>query len=140
MAIPIYACTANGGKIVQVDDPSVARDNAALDTSGGVRYVAFLLSARFKGTMRAGYGTLRRLVQRVFLRSSAVVNVTPWRDAQETAQTIGRVLPIDHPSLVVFPLAVLATEFRLKIEISMFDAPIALGSGEIWVLPKVDRS
>lgn len=136
MAIPLYACVAHGGKIVQIDDPSVVRDMAAFDTSGGVRYLAFLLSARFKGAMRSGYGTLRRLVQRVFLRSGAVVNVTPWRDAQETTQTIGRVLPIDHPSLVIFPLSVLATEFQLKIEVSQFDAPIALGSGEIWVIPQ----
>ena len=139
MAIPIYACSAHGGKIVQLDDPSVDRDMADIATAGGVRYVAYLLSARFKGRHRAGYGTLRRLVQRVFLRSGAVVTVTPWRDAQETTQAIGRVLEIDHPSLVIFPLSVLATEFQLKIEVSMFDAPTALGSGEIWVLPKLDR-
>jgi hypothetical protein len=136
MAIPLYACQAHGGKIIQIDDPAVVRDFASIDTSGGVRYFARLLSTRFKGPVRAGYATLRRLVQRVFIRSTAVVVVTPWDDGQETTQTISRVLDLGHPSLVIFPLSRLATEFQLDIKVTTFDQPVGLGSGEIWIVPQ----
>jgi hypothetical protein len=136
MAIPLYACQAHGGKIVQVDDPGVSRDLAALDGAGGLVYRCFVFSARFKGAALAGYGKFRRLVQRVYLRSGCVVTLTPWRDGQETALAVSRVLAIDHPSLVIFPTSVLATEFQVRLEVSVFDAPVALGSGEVWIVPQ----
>ncbi len=135
MAIPLYACQAHGGKIVQLDDPGVTRDFAALNATGGVSYRCFLLSARFKGPQVAGYGKFRRFVQRVYQRSACVLTLASWRDGRETGQVIQRAMKLDTPPLVTFPVSVLATEFQVLLEVSGFDAPVALGSGEIWIVP-----
>ena len=135
MAIPLYACEANGARIFQLYDPLVNRDAADVSGVGGWSYPCFLLTARFKGPQVAGYGKFRRFVQRVYQRSACVVTVVPWRDGRETGQSIQRAIKIDTPPLVTFPLSVLATEFQLRLDVSGFDAPVALGSGEVWIVP-----
>ena len=139
MAIPLFACQAHGGKIFSLDDRFVYRDSAALAGTGGISYVPFLLSARFRGPATSGHGKLRRVVQRVYKQSQCVVAVRAYREGLDTGQVLPRSLTIDVGPLVTFPMDVLGTEFQLLYEVSSFDSEIALGSGEIWVVPRQRR-
>ena len=62
-----------------------------------------------------------------------------FRSTGYTGQVLPRSLTIDVGPLVTFPMDVLGTEFQLLYEVSSFDSEIALGSGEIWVVPRQRR-
>jgi hypothetical protein len=135
MAIPLFGCQAHGGKILSLDDRFVYRDGATLQGTGGVSYVPYFQSTRFRGPADSGHGKLRRIVQRVYKQSQCVVAVRLFRDGLDSGQSIPRALTVDVGPLVTFPTNVFGTEFQVRYEISSFDAEITLGSGEIWVVP-----
>lgn len=133
MAINLWGAQAGGGKIIQLDDQALVKDLAALAGTGGNSYTAFVLSGAFTD---AAYGKLRRLTQSVPHDGAVTVTVTPWRDGQDTGQTMSRPLAIaDNPTVVV-PLSVTGDNFQLYVALSGFDAPASLGAGEIATVPR----
>lgn len=136
MALPCYSAQAHGGKIISLDDPAVVKDLAALNGTGGNAYVGYVLSTMLPDGSPTGYGTLRRVTQRVAHDGAVTVKVTPWRDGQDTGQTITRALAIGDNPTVVAALAATGSVFQVKWELSAFDAPARLGSGEVTI---VDR-
>ena len=139
MAIPLFACQAHGGKIFSMDDRFVYRDSASLAGAGGISYVPYILSARFRGPAASGHGKLRRVVQRVYKESQCVVSVRAYREGLDTGVTLPRALTVDIGPLVTFPMNTFGTEFQILLDASSFDAEIELGSGEIWVVPRQRR-
>jgi hypothetical protein len=136
MAIPVYAAQAHGGKIISVDDPAVVKDLAALDGTGGNSYAGYVLSTYLRGTDPVGYGTFRRLIQRVPHDGAVRVEVTPWRDGQDTGQTITRDLAVGDNPTVVAPASVTGGVFQVKVRLSNFDAPARLGEAEYVVIQR----
>lgn len=136
MAIPLYGCTAHGGKIIALDDEAVVRDLAADDGSGGVAFTPYLVSAPIDGGQAGGYARLRRVVQDVEHDGAVTLSVTPVRDGQETGQTIVRPLDAgDHP-VITLPFAAGATRFQVRVELADFDAAAELGKAELWIVPR----
>ena len=133
MAIPIYGARAEGGTIISLDDQSVVADLAALAGTGGNAYTCRMLSAPFQA---AGYATLRRLIQSVPHDGAVSVAVTPYRDGQETGQTITRALATGDNPTITAPIAATGTNFQVEIALSSFDAPAEVGAGEVTLIPR----
>jgi len=134
MAIPLFAAQAHGGKIISLDDRAVVKDLANLDGTGGNAYAGYVLSTFLPGADPGGYGRFRRLTQRVLHDGAVRVEVTPWRDGQDTGQTITRDLAIADNPTVVAPASVTGSVFQVKVRVSNFDAPARLGTAEYEVL------
>ena len=133
MAISLYAVQASGGKILQLDDQSVVNDVTALDRSGGVAFTASILQAPFAAS---AYAKLRRLIQTVRHEGTATATFTPWRDGSDTGEMITRPLVAGANDTVTVPFNVTGSEFQVAIVVSSFSAPVALGSGELTVIPR----
>lgn len=133
MAIPLYAAQAHGGAILSLDDPAVVKDLAAAAGTGGNSYTPYLLTVPFGSV---GYGTLRRVVQSVPHEGAVTVTVTPWRDGQETAQTISRTLAVGETEIVTAPLQAQGSAFQVAVTLDTFDAPASLGMVEATVLSR----
>lgn len=134
MPIPLFGAQAHGGKIISLDDPAVVKDLANLDGTGGNAYAPYLVSGVVSGDGPGGYGTFRRLIQRVPHDGAVTVKLTPRRDGQDTGQTITRPLAGGDNPTVVAPFSVTGSVFQFKIELSAFDAPASLGSGELTII------
>jgi hypothetical protein len=136
MAIPLFAAQAHGGKLISLDDQAVVKDLANLDGTGGNSYAGYVLSTYLPGADPVGYGTFRRLVQRVTHDGAVRVEVTPWRDGQDTGQTITRDLAVGDNPTVVAPASVTGSVFQAKVRLSNFDAAARLGGAEYVVIPR----
>lgn len=136
MAIEFYAAMAEGGKIVSLDDQSVVKDLAAAAGTGGNAYIGYLVNVLMDPGNVGGYGRFRRLVQRIPHSGAVTVSITPWRDGSDTGQTITRALTASDNPTVVAPSSVTGSVFQSKISLSSFDAPAAIGAGELTVVPK----
>ena len=133
MAINLFGAQAHGGKLIALDDQALVTDLAALAGTGGNTFAAFVLSGRFAS---AGYAKLRRMIQAVAHAGAVTVTITPWRDGQDTGQTITRTLAIGDNENVTAPLSVTGSDFQLMVTLTAFDAPASLGSGDITVVPR----
>ena len=133
MAIPLFGVQAQGGEIWSLDDQSVVMDGAALAGTGGSAYACTMLGVPF---FAGGYARLRRLIQSISHDGAVTVAVTPWRDDQDTGQTITRSLTGDLDESVTVPLAVTGSSFQLAISLTAFDAAAEVGAGEVTAIPR----
>ena len=134
--IPFFLVQAHGGKVLTIDDRSVQTDLAALAGTGGTEFAPTLLSAPVHGQGAGGYAKLRRLVQRVPHDGDVTVEVTPYRDGQESGNAITRTLGPEDSPIVTVPMSETGTEFQWRITLSDFNADCGLGEGELWVVPR----
>lgn len=132
--IPFYAALAGSGKILSFDDPAVVKDDAALNGSGGTAYAPFLVSA--PASLKGGWGTLRRLDQRVAHDGAVTFKARAQRDGNDTGQEITRVIALSDQSQVEAPFFATGSEFAVRLELSAFTAPAALGPATLWVVPR----
>ena len=135
MALPLYAVEAHGGQVITLDDESVVKDQTSLAGSGGTAYVAFVLSTIFD-LLAGGYSTFRRSVQHVHADGAVTVDITPYRDQQESGSSITRVLAVGDNPVVVAPHFESGTNFQVKVALSSFDAAAELGKAEQYVAPR----
>lgn len=132
--IPLYGAMAHGGKIISLDDPSVVKDGAALNGSGGSAYAPYIVPAPIGAG--GGWATLRRADLRVAHDGAVTVTVTPRKDGQDTGNIITRVLSVSDQPEVEVPFFEGGSEFHMTIALSAFTAPAALGPATIWVVPR----
>lgn len=136
MAISIFGAQAEGGQLISLDDQSVVKDLASSAGVGGNTFTCFLLSA-LTGLETVGrFAKLRRMIQRVTHDGAVTVAVTPWRNGEDTGQTITRVLTSLSRPLIVVPLAATGDAFQFRIVVSGFDAAAALGSAEFTLIER----
>ena len=133
MAIPLFGVMAQGGKILSLDDQAVVKDLAALNGTGGSTYVPTMRTVPFGA---AQYNRLRRLVQALPHDGALTVTFTPWRDDQDTGQTITRTLAIGEANTVTVPFAVTGSTFQIELEVTSFGAAAEIGSGEVTLIPR----
>lgn len=136
--IPMYGVEAHGGRIVSLDDEAVVKDLTNSAGVGGNAYVPYIISAPFDGGV-GGWSTLRRAVQHVHADGAVTVDVTPYKDEQETDQTISRDLAIGDNFIVDAPLKVGGTTFAVKVELSDFDAAAELGKADQYFVARRRR-
>src|SRR6266851_9033489 len=129
--IPLYGCIAGSGKIYSLDDPLVVKDIAALDGSGGTAFVPYLISTPFGIQFDLGYNRLRRFQQRIAHSGAVSVKITGVRDGQESGLPVTRALTIADIGVVNAPLGDAGSDFQIKLELSAYDAPAALGNSEV---------
>ncbi len=136
MAIPFYGVEAHGGQVITLDDEAVQKDQASLAGAGGNAYVCFVLSTIFDQGLDGGYSRFRRAVQHVHADGAVTVDLTPYRDQQETGGTIQRVLATGANPVVVAPMSETGTNFQVRASLSSFDAAAELGKAQQYVVPK----
>ena len=135
MPIPFYACRAEGPNIITLDDEAVQTDLAAENGTGGNAYIAFVTSTIFD-VVDGGYSTFRRAVQHVHADGAVTVKITPFRDENETGNTITRTLAIGANPIVTAPIAESGTNFQVKVALSSFSAAAELGKALQYVVPR----
>ena len=136
MAIPLYGVEAHTGQIITLDDEAVVRDQASAAGVGGSTYTPYIVSTLFDNGGAGGSAKLRRMVQHVHAEGGVTVDVTPYRDEQETGNTIQRVLATGDNPVVTAPMNESGTTFQFKVELSGFDAAVELGKASFYVLPR----
>ena len=136
MALPLYAVEANSGQVLTLDDESVVKDQAALNGSGGNAYISFLLSTIFDIGLDGGYSDFRRAVQHVHTAGGVTVDITPYRDQQESGSSIQRVLTTGDNPVVIAPLFETGTNFQVRADLSVFDTAVELGKAQQYVVPR----
>ena len=136
MALPLYGVEAHGGQVITLDDEAVVKDQASSSGSGGSAYIAFVLSTIFDVGLDGGYSRFRRAVQHVHADGAATVDITPYRDQQESGSSIQRVLAIGANPVVTAPLSETGTNFQVKVALSSFDAAAELGKAQQYVVPR----
>ena len=136
MAIPLYGVEAHSGQVLTLDDEAVMKDQASLAGAGGNAYAPFILSTIFDVGLDSGYSTLRRAVQHVHADGDVTVDITPYRDQQESGSSIQRVLAIGENPVVIAPLWESGTNFQVKVALSVFNAAVELGKAQQYVVPR----
>jgi len=136
MPIPLYGTEAEGGRIVQLDDESVMNDLAALAGTGGSAIVPFVRSTIFDGGLDGGYSKFRRNVQHVHSAGGVTVVTTPYRDQQESGNTITDTLAVGASPVVVAPISETGTNFQVKVAVSSYTAAVELGKGQQHIVPR----
>lgn len=136
MALPLYGCLAEGGKIYQLDDDSVVTDGAAEAGTGGSAYTPRYVTETFDNGLSGGYSKLRRFVQHVHPDSDVDVDITGVRDGNPSGATVSRDVEVGENGILIAPLSVTGTEFQVEVELSNFSAPVELGESEQYVVPR----
>lgn len=136
MALPLYAVEAHGGQVITLDDESVVKDQAALAGTGGSAYAPFVVSTIFDVGLDGGFSTFRRAVQHVHADGAVTVDITPYRDQQESGTAITSVLAVGANPIVVAPVFETGTNFQVKTALSSFDAAAELGKAQQYVVPR----
>ncbi len=136
MAIPFYGVEANSGQVITLDDEAVVKDQASLAGSGGNAYVCFVLSTIFDQGLDGGYSRFRRAVQHLHADGVATIDITPYRDQQETGATIQKTLAVGDNPVVIAPMAETGTNFQVKASVSAFTAAAELGKAQQYVIPR----
>lgn len=131
--IPLYAAIAGTGKIYSLDDPTVVKDGAALNGSGGTAFVPYAISTSLNVRFALGMNRVRRFMQRVAHDGPATVRVTVIRDGRESVP-ITRALGIGDAGVVNAPLADGGSDLQIKLELTAYDAPVAFGDSEAYVV------
>lgn len=116
MPIPLWGALAYGGKLMQLDDPSVGADSY-VNANTNNPYTATLTTSPFS----AGPGTysnLRRMVVNLESPATVSLSVQAMRDKQLSGTVITRsVLPIEARDVII-PQTVSGTEFQETVEVS----------------------
>ncbi len=136
MSLPLYAVEAGSGQVITLDDEAVVNDQAALAGTGGSAYVAFVKSTIFDRGLDGGYARFRRAVQHVHADGAVTVVTTPFRDQQESGNTITDTLAIGANPIVVAPISETGTNFQVKHELNTFNAAVELGKALQYVVPR----
>ncbi len=136
MALPLYGCEAHSGQIITLDDEAVVKDQAALAGTGGSAYAPFILSTIYDRGLDGGYSRFRRSVQHVHAVGAVTVVMTPYRDQQESGNTISDTLAVGANPVVVAPVSESGTNFQVKHTLSAFDAAVELGKAQQYVVPR----
>jgi hypothetical protein len=136
MAIPFYGVEAHSAQVIMLDDESVVKDQAVLAGTGGNAYACFVLSTVFDRGLDGGYSRFRRAVQHVHADGAVTVDVTPYRDQQETGSTIQETLATGANPVVTAPMSETGTNFQVKVSLSVFDAAAELGKAQQYVIPR----
>jgi hypothetical protein len=136
MALPLYGVEAHTGQVISLDDEAVVADQASVAGVGGDEYEPFIVSTIFDAGNDGGYSKLRRVIQHVHADGAVTVHVTAYRDDQESANMISRALALGDNPIVEAPLSESATNFRVKVALSSFDASAELGKARHYVVPK----
>jgi hypothetical protein len=131
--IPLYGFQAVGGKIYQLDDPSVVKDGCAADGTGGTAFVPFYTTRELRLTI-SGYVKLRRLIQKVdHAGGSATLQLTAIRDGGD-GTVISRTLGPSDPSSASFPLNDPGSDLQVKVELTSYDVPVAFSDAEFYAV------
>ena len=136
MAIPVYGVEAHTGQIITLDDEAVVKDQASEAGVGGDSYTPYFVSTVFDAGRDGGYSKFRRVVQHVHPDGTVTVDVTPYRDQQDTGNTIQRVIATGGNPIVIAPVNESGTNFQVKVSLSAFDAAAEFGKGLHYVLPR----
>ncbi len=136
MAIPFYGVEAHSAQVITLDDEAVQKDQASLAGAGGNAYVCFVLSTIFDRGLDGGYSRFRRAVQHVHTAGTVTVDLTPYRDQQETGATIQKTLAPGSNPIVIAPMVETGTNFQVKASLSSFDAAAELGKAQQYVIPR----
>ena len=136
MALPFYAVEAHSGQVITLDDEAVVKDQTTEAGAGGSAYTPVIVSTIFDRGLDGGYSRLRRAVQHVHADGGVTVDVTPYRDQQESGNSIQRVLATGANPVVTAPLSETGTNFQVKVALSSFDAAVELGKAQHYVVPK----
>ena len=136
MALPLYGVLAGSGKVISMDDESVVNDLAALAGTGGNAITPYVLSTIFDGGLAGGFGKLRRSVQHVHTAGAVTVVTTPYRDQQESGNTISDTLAVGANPVVTSPFNEGGSNFQVKVTVSSYTAAVELGKAEQWVVPR----
>ena len=103
--------------------------------AGGMALRAFVVSRIFD-LLAGGDSPVRRSVQHVHADGAVTVDITPYRDQQESGSSITRVLAVGDNPVVVAPHFESGTNFQVKVALSAFDAAVELGKAEQYVVPR----
>lgn len=136
MAIPIFAVSQVGGKVISLDDPATVNDLAAIDGTGGTPYVPFVLSTLFQLKRTLGWYDFRKFRQRFDSPSAATIMITPWRDGSDTGQTITRQFNVSAVGVTNTPLWISGSDFQVKIVLSNFTREVQLGNASASFVPR----
>ena len=136
MSLPLYGVEAEGGRIVRLDDESVMNDLTALAGTGGNAVSPYVLSSVFDQGLDGGYAKFRRAVQHVHTLGGVTVVTTPYRDQQESGNTITDTLATGASPIVAAPINETGTNFQVKVTLSSYDAATELGKALQYVVPK----
>lgn len=134
--IPFYGCIAGTGKIYSLDDPLVVKDVTALDGSGGVAFSPYLISTPLGIQFDLGYNRLRRFLQRLAHGGAVTTKITGIRDGQESGLPVTRALTVSDIGIINAPLGDAGSDFQIKLELSAYDASVALGNSDVYVVGK----
>ena len=136
MSLPLYGVEAEGGRIVRLDDESVMNDLTALNGSGGTAVAPYVLSTIFDQGLDGGYAKFRRNVQHVHTDGGVTVVTTPYRDQQESGNTITDTLAVGASPIVTAPIDESGKNFQVKVAVSSYTAAVELGKGQQYVVPR----
>ena len=136
MSLPLYGVEAEGGRIVRLDDESVMNDLTALNGSGGTAVAPYVLSTIFDRGLDGGYAKFRRNVQHVHTDGGVTVVTTPYRDQQESGNTITDTLAVGASPIVTAPIDESGTNFQVKVAVSSYTAAVELGKAQQYVVPR----
>ena len=136
MSLPLYGMEAHGGQIITMDDESVMNDQAALAGTGGSAIVPYIVSSIFDLGIGGGYEKFRRNTQHVHTLGGVTVTQTPYRDEQDTGNSIADTLATGANPIVIAPFNESGSTFQVKVAISVYDAAVELGKSEQLVIPR----
>ena len=122
MPIPLWGATAYGGKLYQLDDPSVGADWVDGGTSNP--YQATIVTSPFSAGPNS-YSSLRRFIMNVDTPTAIQIDVQPMRDRQLAGTNITRTLQPTAARDVTFPQKVTGTEFQESITLSNWSTATA---------------
>lgn len=134
--IPLFGCQAAGGKIYSLDDQTVVKDGAALDGTGGTAFSPYFVSSPFGIAFDLGYNKLRRFLQRVAHAGGLTLTVTGVRDGQESGVSVVRTITVADIGIVNVPLNDAGSDFQIKVVLSAYDAEVAFGNSQAFIVPK----
>lgn len=124
MPIPLWGAMAYGGKLLQLDDPSVGADSVDEDAETENPYTATLVTSPFS----AGPGTysdLRRFTLNVETPATVQVLVQGMRDKQLSGTVITRnITPVEARD-TDFPQKITGTEFQESITLQGWPTSVA---------------
>jgi hypothetical protein len=136
MAIPIFTVSPVGGKIYSLDDPATVNDLADTNGNGGTAFSPFLLSTLFKLERTLGWYDFRKFRQRVDCPSALTIAVTPWRDGNNTGQTITRTFAASAVDVTSTSLWVPGSDFQVQVAFSGYTRAFEVGNASGSFVPR----
>lgn len=134
--IPLYAFQAGGGKVYSLDDPTVAKDSAALNGTGGVVFTPFYTTMPYRSRAGFGFHKFRRLMQVLEHTTACTVKFTPIADDRESGLPVYRTLATGVVGIMNVPANEGGTAFSTKVEVTDYAAEVAFGGSEVFIVQK----